>query len=140
MSEDEKTGKKLDNLSYIRGLRVGCYYAPQVDAIQFWVWLQEFSTLKKYTTVLYVEEEATETTEAVWKPPTFQMSKDNARALMDDLWAAGIRPTGVGDHGETLSATKAHLDDMRSIAFSYMYGYQWQGETHKPLFPIKNDK
>ena len=40
--------------------------------------------------------------------------------LMDDLWAAGIRPTeGTGSAGSLL-ATEKHLSDMRIIAFNQL--------------------
>jgi len=39
---------------------------------------------------------------------------------MDDLWAAGVRPTeGTGSAG-SLSATEKHLSDMRIIAFNQL--------------------
>lgn len=38
-----------------------------------------------------------------------------AQVLMDDLWAAGLRPTeGKGSAG-SLKATEKHLEDMRRI-------------------------
>lgn len=48
--------------------------------------------------------------------PTFSLSFDEARALMDELWGAGIRPShGDGNTGQ-LAATQAHLSDMRELA------------------------
>jgi hypothetical protein len=46
--------------------------------------------------------------------PFLRLSRENATALMDSLWRAGVRPTEVGSAGE-LAATKYHLEDMRSI-------------------------
>lgn len=63
--------------------------------------------------------------------PTVQVYSDNelipraalhcidrqaAQQLMDDLYAAGIRPTNEQD----VRGVAAHLEDMRAIAFGYM--------------------
>ena len=46
-----------------------------------------------------------------------QLSPGQAATLMDDLWACGVRPTeAVGSVGQ-LSATQAHLQDMRKLVF-----------------------
>lgn len=52
-------------------------------------------------------------------PPetSFQMDKDTAQTLMDDLWNAGLRPTeGTGSAG-ALRAVERHLEDMRRLVF-----------------------
>ena len=50
-------------------------------------------------------------------PPTACLDLDEAQALMDSLWQAGIRPieakAGVG----AFDAQARHLADMRAIAF-----------------------
>lgn len=52
--------------------------------------------------------------------PTFSLGPNQAQMLMDDLWAAGVRPTeGTGSAG-SLKATEKHLEDMRKIAFKWM--------------------
>lgn len=52
--------------------------------------------------------------------PTFSLGPNQAQTLMDDLWAAGVRPTeGTGSAG-SLKATEKHLADMRKIAFKWM--------------------
>ena len=49
--------------------------------------------------------------------PTLSIGLPEAQVLMDDLWAAGLRPTeGAGSAG-SLRATEKHLNDMRKIAF-----------------------
>ena len=49
--------------------------------------------------------------------PTTTLSPQNAQVLMDDLYAAGIRPTeGTGSAG-SLKATQDHLQDMRTLVF-----------------------
>lgn len=54
---------------------------------------------------------------------TFVMSDKSAQQLMDELWAAGVRP---GDKlvppASTADALKAHLADMRDIAFGFLKG------------------
>ena len=49
-------------------------------------------------------------------PPALVLEPDAAQVLMDELWRAGIRPSEIGTAGH-LSATQAHLQDMRAIAF-----------------------
>lgn len=49
-----------------------------------------------------------------------KLSQDDAQALMDELWQAGVRPAnGVGSVGQ-LAATETHLKDMRAIAFELL--------------------
>ena len=51
----------------------------------------------------------------MYQEPTGRITKQAAQVLMDDLWAAGLRPTeGTGSAG-SLKATEKHLDDMRRI-------------------------
>ena len=48
---------------------------------------------------------------------TFEMTDQEAQVVMDDLWAAGYRPTeGAGSAG-ALKATEYHLEDMRKLVF-----------------------
>lgn len=52
-----------------------------------------------------------------WYDPTFRLTADEAQQLINGLWMAGFRPkdgAGALAHVETL---KAHLDDLRTIAF-----------------------
>lgn len=45
------------------------------------------------------------------------LSRDEAQALVDELWILGIRPSeGTGSAG-SLAATERHLADMRRVAF-----------------------
>jgi len=46
--------------------------------------------------------------------PTFKLRRDNVQALMDELYRVGFSPSEQGTTGE-LSATKVHLQDMRTI-------------------------
>jgi len=52
--------------------------------------------------------------------PTLFIPYQEAQLLMDDLWASGIRPTEAAGSAGALSATRAHLDDMRKIAFDLL--------------------
>lgn len=46
-----------------------------------------------------------------------RLSEGDAQSLMDELWGVGLRPSqGKGSAGQ-LEATRAHLEDMRSIVF-----------------------
>ena len=47
----------------------------------------------------------------------FEMTRENAQRLMDDLWECGLRPSsGAGSVGQ-LAATEYHLEDMRKLVF-----------------------
>lgn len=55
--------------------------------------------------------------EAMIIDPTARITKQQAQVLIDDLWAAGLRPTeGAGSAGQ-LAATERHLEDMRKLVF-----------------------
>lgn len=47
-----------------------------------------------------------------------EVTRDAARGLMDDLWAAGIRPTEFKHTEAATKAMAAHLEDMRTVAFA----------------------
>ena len=50
----------------------------------------------------------------------FVLSNDAAQTLIDDLWAAGLRPTeGTGSAG-AMKATENHLADLRTVLFHTM--------------------
>ena len=50
-------------------------------------------------------------------PMALQLHRNQAQALMDRLWQAGLRPAeGTGSAG-ALAATERHLKDMRSLVF-----------------------
>lgn len=56
--------------------------------------------------------------EAGPEQPSFTLGREDAQRVMDDLWAAGLRPT-QGQQSEGLTAGQArHLEDMRAIAFA----------------------
>lgn len=101
------------------GLLATCLYAPQLDGIQFWI-TERTMDGHRYATLLIEEETQQDASAAVWREPTFFLSKEQATALMNDLWHTGIRPSGIGDQGQTVSAVKAHLEDMRKIAFDFL--------------------
>lgn len=55
--------------------------------------------------------------EAVRLEPFVIIGNVQAQVLMDDLWAAGVRPTeGRGSAG-VMEAVQSHLKDLRNIAF-----------------------
>lgn len=50
--------------------------------------------------------------------PAMSITRDDAQALMDALYDAGVRPTnGAGSVGQ-LAATERHLADLKTIAFN----------------------
>jgi len=46
-----------------------------------------------------------------------EIEMQEAQILMDDLWAAGVRPTEGSGSAGAMKAVMNHLDDMRKIAF-----------------------
>lgn len=51
-------------------------------------------------------------------PPMMYLSKDSLISLMDELWAAGIRPTEERDASPAvLKAKDEHIGDLRKIIF-----------------------
>lgn len=54
-------------------------------------------------------------TPGMYQEPTGRITKQAAQVLMDDLWAAGLRPSEGSGSAGSLRATERHLEDMRSI-------------------------
>jgi hypothetical protein len=52
--------------------------------------------------------------------PTFRLTRDDAQALADALYRAGIRPTDAKDVGDVLKASQAHIADLRRVAFTLL--------------------
>ncbi len=61
-----------------------------------------------------------EVVDGVRHAPSVTITREAAQVLMDDLWHCGFRPAEVLEAGGTLEAMKAHLEDMRRIAFGYI--------------------
>ena len=40
------------------------------------------------------------------------------QAIVDSAWAAGIKPKGYADEARETGALRAHLEDMRALAFA----------------------
>lgn len=59
--------------------------------------------------------------EGMLMQPTMRLDATAAQMLIDRLWDCGLRPTseGGGSAG-ALAATKAHLDDMRTLTFALL--------------------
>jgi len=73
------------------------------------------STLAYWVTGLEMEEY--DMKDGCRNSSLFRLGYNDAERLMDDLWAAGVRPSNnVGNEG-ALSATKNHLEDMRKLVF-----------------------
>lgn len=48
---------------------------------------------------------------------TATIEDGNAQQLMDDLWAAGLRPTEGSGSAGALAATQEHVADLRKVLF-----------------------
>lgn len=46
-----------------------------------------------------------------------ELQPSEAQNLMDELWNAGLRPSGEATGIGQLSATEKHLEDMRALVF-----------------------
>lgn len=49
--------------------------------------------------------------------PATHLDQNEAQALIDSLWAAGLRPSEGSGSAGALAATQRHLDDMRTLVF-----------------------
>ena len=48
---------------------------------------------------------------------TFELPARMAQSLINELWSLGLRPTEAKYPQGELNATKAHLEDMRTLVF-----------------------
>ncbi len=87
-------------------VRVGKSFAHR--AYEFFVWndgaVARDITFEKASPGQYVE-------------PVFRLSEEQAQVLIDDLYAAGVRPTAASGSAGAMGKIEAHLRDMRRIAF-----------------------
>lgn len=50
--------------------------------------------------------------------PALKLRDEDAQALIDALWSAGLRPTQGKQSEGAMNAQAAHLSDMRALAFA----------------------
>jgi hypothetical protein len=90
--------------------------APWFRGVEFWITTRD---PKGYLHTLDqpLRFKVEEVPEGELPERTAILADDEARDLMDALWAAGVRPTESHGYlqGPTLTATLAHLEDMRAI-------------------------
>src|SRR5690348_326834 len=51
---------------------------------------------------------------------SFELKPENAQALMDELWACGLRPTEGSGSAGSLAAIERHLKDMQKLVFEHL--------------------
>lgn len=86
----------------------------QFDQVNCYLWDFDDDGRRRATQI--VEGERIERGQYV--EPTFRLHGESAQQLMDDLWAAGFRPTEGRQSEGMASAQASHLADMRAIAFA----------------------
>jgi len=59
----------------------------------------------------------TEENEGIYIDPVMTLTKNEVQKWLDELWELGIRPSNGSGDGNTIEATKYHLEDMRSLVF-----------------------
>lgn len=67
-------------------------------------------------------EPITETSSLLAHPrdPTFFIDRRAAQSLMNELYAAGLRPDDAAHVNDALLASKEHIADLRRVAFGLM--------------------
>ena len=100
-------------------LRVSALREPQWRGISFWMHIKSpHGVISLPKEIVFEEQEDGIEQRAIYNPPLFGLSYNNARLLMDDLYASGIRPTNEQDVAGALKATENHLADMKQLVFS----------------------
>ena len=98
----------------MEGIEIRAHKSPWnfgVDII-----LKHGNSVAKPINILFTECE-----EGLIIDPSVHIENKEAQVLIDDLWAAGYRPTeGTGSAG-SLAATERHLADMRKLVFEDLY-------------------
>lgn len=78
---------------------------------------------------IYVVKDSTYATNVTWTdlpeygeytPPSFHVDFAACQALMDDLYAMGIRPSEAAGSAGQKEALERHLEDMRTLAFNHL--------------------
>lgn len=120
MSDDKGKKTVFEHASFRRP-RLVCERSFAHGGIAFHGILHPLHPSEKLARMTHVGYEEVEEHEmAAWQAPLFILAEENAQALMDSLYHCGIRPSDAGESVGALSATKAHLDDMRKIVFDHM--------------------
>ena len=85
--------------------------APWYDGVEFLI----RDNSSDGTIAIVAEMKMTAVEPNMAQPPTGRISRQAAQVLMDDLWAAGLRPSEGSGSAGSLRATERHLEDMRRI-------------------------
>lgn len=94
---------------------------PELAATDLWLWRDAGWRQEPDREIIRLSFEPVEPNTIV-DTPSFTGTypddvEDFLRSIMDAAWEMGIRPTGFKEQTDTLTATKKHLEDMRSLVF-----------------------
>ena len=95
-----------------RKTRVYSYRSPYRGCVELYISRTESQTFSTVEPVEFVEIE-----EGTTGPPALTLTEDEAQEMFDSLWDQGFRPKNNEGNIGALSATQAHLEDMRTLVF-----------------------
>ena len=112
-------------MTYSEEKRLTAYRQPWDDFIGLWLSKTEWRdgvASSAFATGIEMEQ-CTRENEGLEIKPFLRLRGEEATALMDSLWEAGVRPSRDITSTGQLEAMRGHLEDMRALAF---------GEEAKP--------
>ena len=95
-----------------RKTRVHAYRSPYRGCIELYVNRREQQVVSVVESVEFTEIE-----EGMSYQPALTLTDEEAQEMFDSLWDQGLRPKNNEGNIGALSATQAHLEDMRTLVF-----------------------
>ena len=95
-----------------QGYQITAEYDPSKRAIPIHIWHQNAQN-NIVSAAAPLTFDAID--EGAYSVAALHITIEAANQLMDDLWRAGVRPTGVRNQSELVDAKDKHIDDLRAI-------------------------